>query len=83
MVTGIMYVSIPHYLKHQFSKGQSRKIVISLLEKKIIIVSRYFGKARFIPIFFAKTLFTLMQILLQCKMAVEKIRKNKNRYMKM
>ena len=54
-----MYVSIPHYLKHQFCKGQSRKMVISLLSEKVIIV---FWKRPnlFISFFFAKKIYTLI-----------------------
>ena len=58
-----MYVSIPHYLKHQFCKGQSRKMVISLLGGKGR--NCILEKAQFIYLFFTKSIYTLiMQILL-------------------
>ena len=56
-----MYVSIPHYLKHQFCKGQSRKMVISLLGGKGR--NCILEKAQFIFFFFfffAKTIYNII-----------------------
>ena len=55
-----MYVSIPHYLKHQFCKGQSRKMVISLLGEKVVIVFWKRPNLFSSSIFFAKTIYNII-----------------------